>query len=232
MEPRLPLVPPGMRAVLFDIDGTLLDTHEFIVQAFEYALRRHGYPVPPRNALISLVIGQSLVDGYAALNGGDRDVAELIETHRTFQEHHLDLCSAYAGAAEVLAVLRERGFRLAAVTNRSRRTSVKTLEMTGLAPFFDVVVSSEDTPRPKPYPDPLFIALEALAVAPEEALIVGDSAVDMEAGRSAGVFSIAVTNGGADHRLAGSRPNLVIPSLAALLPLLRASLNGDPAAGR
>jgi len=203
--------------VLLDVDGTLLDTRAFIFAAFEHALGAHGVPLPERDWLTAQ-IGKSLDEIYASL--AEAAVEALVETHRTFQAENLHLSVAFEGAAGVLKALRDAGMRLGAVTSRSRRTSVLTLEQSGLLPFFDAVVSAEDTERLKPDPEPLRKALEMLGRGPESAAMVGDTPADVEAGKALGMFTVGATYGFFGPGIAESAPDALIADLRELLAAL------------
>lgn len=208
-----------LRAVLFDVDGTLLDTTEFIYGGFDHTLAAHGYPEVERTAY-ARVMGAPLGDCYAALAPGC-DPELLCETHRTWQTGNLHLSVPFPDAAAVLHRLTVAGLRLAAITSRSRRTSVHTLELAGLAPFLDLVLSFEDVHAIKPDPAPLLLALERLGVPPIAAVMVGDTDADILAGHAAGVRTVGVTYGFHGPEVAAARPDATIDSLGALLDLLQ-----------
>lgn len=178
--------------VLLDVDGTLLDTREFIFGAYEHALRVSGVPQPGREWLAHQV-GRLLEAVYAELAPGR--VAELVELHRGFQVANLALASPFEGAVEVLRGLRARGFALAAVTSRSRRTSVATLEIHAMDTLFDAIISAEDASAVKPDPTPLRVALARLERQPASAVMVGDSIHDAGAAHALGIPFIAATYG-------------------------------------
>jgi pyrophosphatase PpaX len=206
------------RAVLFDVDGTLLDTTEFIYQGFEHALAVHGYPVRARAAL-ARVMGQPLARCYSAFAPGcDADL--LCETHRTWQQGNLHLAVPYPEAAGVLHALRDAGLHLAAITSRSRRTSVETIIRAGLADYLDLVLSAEDVTRVKPHPEGLLLALDRLGVPPGEAVMVGDTDADILAGRAAGVRTVGVSYGFHGELMTGHAPDAIIHRLDELPPLL------------
>lgn len=207
-----------LRAILFDVDGTLLDTTEFIYQGFEHALRMHGYPARDR-ADFARVMGRTLSAGYLELAPGCDD-AVLCQTHRAFQTQNLHLARPYPDAVVVLRTLRDAGLRLAAITTRSRHTSTDTLILAGLAEYLDVVLSFEDVTNIKPHPEPLLLALDRLDVPPDAALMVGDTDADILAGRAAGVRTVGVTYGFHGPEVAGHAPDALIDALAELLPLV------------
>lgn len=185
----------GTRALLLDVDGTILDTREYIYRATEYAFSQNGLPTPTREQMAQAA-GKSF-DEYVYFLAGTRDVDPLpIQTsHRIFQLERLDLSVAYPGTLEVLTELKSRGYKLAAITNRGRSTGKVTLERAGIFPLLEIALFSEDAPELKPSPVPLHIALEHMRLVPEEAVMVGDTDVDIEAGKRAGTKTIRATYG-------------------------------------
>lgn len=199
--------------VLLDVDGTLLDTREFIFGAYEHALDAAGLPNPGREWLAHQV-GRLLEAVYAELAPGR--VPELVELHRSFQVANLGLATPFPGALEVLAGLRERGFALAAVTSRSRRTSVATLELHGMDALFDAIISAEDAVAVKPDPAPLRAALERLERTPAGAVMVGDSVHDGGAAHALGIPFVAATYGFPGEAVLAANPAATIADIREL----------------
>ncbi|MCL4232460.1 MAG: HAD-IA family hydrolase [Dehalococcoidia bacterium] len=211
-------LPRPLRAVLLDIDGTILDTREFIFAAFEHAFLHHRLPPPPREELSRHVGQRELHHIYSGF--AEEFAAAMTELHRDFQAANLELAVPYPGAEAVLSRLTRAGLRLAAVTSRSVRTSARTLELNGLAGYFATVVSAEDVQRLKPHPEPLLAALERMGRPPEAAVMVGDTAADMEAGRAAGLFTVAATYGFQGPGVLDSAPDAAIGAIGELPRLL------------
>jgi len=203
-----------LQAVLFDVDGTLLDTTEFIYGGFDFTLAAHGWP-PTQRERYARVMGKPLERCYAELAPGC-DAALLCETHRTWQSDNLHLSVPYPGAIDVLAQLRAAGLRLAAITSRSRRTSVHTLEQAVLAGLLNLILSYEDVSAIKPDPAPLLLALERLEVPPAAALMVGDTDADILAGRAAGVATVGVTYGFHGTAIIAHAPDATIDTIGDL----------------
>ena len=206
----------SLRAVLLDVDGTILDTREFILSAIEHARAAGGLPVLGRHELAAQV-GRPLEAIYADWTD---EPAPLVEAHRAFQAQHLHLAAAFPGAAETLGTLIHAGLRLAAVTSRSRRTSTRTLELAGLAPFFDAVVSAEDVAALKPDPAPLLHALGLLGERAAHAAMVGDTRHDIEAGQALAMFTVGATYGFAGEAIRAATPDRVISDIRDLPPAL------------
>lgn len=206
-----------IKAILFDLDGTLLDTREFIYRAFEHTFERHNLPVIARDSLAKLMGGslESIYEGIAPF----LDCHVLCDTHRSFQEANLHLSVLFPYVEITLDTLRKRGIKLAVVTTRSKRTSIRTLETAGIDAYFDVVVSGEDVTRLKPDPEPLLYALGKLGIPANQSAMVGDTEADVLAGKSAGAYTVAVTYGFAGRGIIQSNPDLIIEDIRAVLQL-------------
>ncbi len=185
----------GITTILLDVDGTVLDSSEFIYQAAEYAFAQGGHSSISREK-ISEGMGLSFDEFfYAMLGRRDIDTAPLQADFRIFQFEHFDLASAFPGAVDTLSALKERKYALAAITNRWRATLMPTMDSSGLTPLFDVIVAPDDTPEVKPSPVHLETALRALGTEVSEAVMVGDTDIDMQAGRAAGVKTVRALYG-------------------------------------
>jgi pyrophosphatase PpaX len=213
-----------INTILFDIDGTILDTTEFIIQSAEHALAQNGYSVPSR-AKIAAQVGEGFDDFYLALAGPRARLTQLQADHRAFQKEHFHLSKLYPRSLGTLQALHGRGYRLGAVTTRSKITSVRTLREAGILDLFDTLVSLEDAPEIKPSPIPLLKALTALQGQPKAAAMVGDSHLDVEAGKAAGLKTVRATYGFHVNRLHEPEPDFFIDDIGGLLPIF---LEGDP----
>jgi pyrophosphatase PpaX len=207
------------KAVLFDIDGTLLDTFEYIYGAFEHTFDVHGIVRLSREE-ISQLMGRTLEDVYATMAPG-QDAVALAETHRQFQVQNVKLAKVFPDTVNVLGTLKRQRFKLAAITTRSNRTSVLSLEQNGIAHYFDVVVSLEDVVRHKPDPEPIFKALHSLDLMPADAIMVGDTSADVMAGKNAGTKTVAALYGFGGEPLRKLQPDYAIVELKELLNIVR-----------
>ena len=188
-----PIDPPGpFRAVLFDVDGTLIDTAELIADALEYACRRHLGRTHPREAYYALIGKPAMVQ--MEILGGDR-APEMMDTAIAYYEEHHEQEQAFPGALDTLARLSEVGIRLALVTSKTRIELNPTLERVPLQRYAFVIITADLTTRPKPFPDPVYLALQTLQIGAHEVLFVGDSPYDLQSGRAAGVSTGAATWG-------------------------------------
>ncbi len=186
---------PPVAVVLFDLDGTLVDSHALILAAFRHA----GRVVLDRDLSdreARLRWGEPLPLRFAAL-APDR-VAALVDTYTAFYAaHQRRLAAAFPGVRAMLEALVRRGCRLGVVTSKRRSPTAGALDAFGLAPFITTAVTAEDTP-PKPAPDPIREALRRLGAREAQALMVGDSLLDLQAARAAGVHSAAALWGAED----------------------------------
>ena len=214
-------------AALFDVDGTLLNTAEFVNQAFVHTFQIHGLPQKSTDEIAALM-GKPLEEMYRHFSASE-DVSGLCETHRSFQVENLHLSVPFANTQETLRRLKDAGIKIAAITTRSRRTSIKTLEMGGILGYFDAIISGEDVEHLKPHPEPLFKALQQLDIRPANAVMIGDTEVDILAGRNAKVMTIGVSYGFRGPHIARSKPDFIIEDIADLIPLLLPDPNSNRA---
>jgi pyrophosphatase PpaX len=206
------------KAILFDLDGTLLDTFDFIFSAFEHSLSLHSAPIPPRPE-IAIKMGGPLEDCYRELAPGF-DHASLTEHHRRFQQANLELVALFPHSLETLQYLQSQGYKIGAVTTRSIRTSLSSLDATGIRSFFDIVLSVEDVTNPKPDPEPILKAAEALGILPSESVMVGDTTADILCGKNAGSYTIAALYGFGGDSLLDLKPDAAIRDIKELQQLL------------
>ena len=188
-------VPP---AVLFDLDGTLIDTTELILASCVHTFERHlAAGCPPREAIVA-TFGRSLPESLrelASLEATDdpETLAELmLETYRAHNDRHHDtLIRPFDGVHDMLTALAAAGVRLGVVTSKREGTARRGLRRYRLERFFEVAVFHDDTARHKPHPEPLLLAAARLAVPRELVVYVGDSVHDIAAGAAAGMRTIA-----------------------------------------
>jgi len=179
--------------VLFDLDGTLIDSGAIILASFRHATRTVLRRRIPDAELAAMVGGSTIHEQMRSID--EDHVDELVRVYREHNEPLHDDLEAFEGVEHVLAELKDQGRRLGIVTAKRRRTVDLAFAVLPLGPYFDVVVTAETTKRHKPHPEPVLVALEGLGAAPSDAAFVGDSPFDVEAGKAAGVFTVAVAWG-------------------------------------
>jgi len=213
-----PLEPPP-KAAIFDLDGTLVDSVELIVESFRYATRAVLGVELPYEEMIAHV-GKPLREQMDIIDPARGE--ELVRVYREFNHREHDrMLKLYAGVADLLAELQAKGVRVGLVTSKSRATTWMAFNTTGIEPMLDAIVCAEDTDRNKPFPDPILRVLQELGVRAESACYVGDSPFDLQAAHAANVRSVAVTWGVFEEaRLAAERPDRLVRSVEELAAVL------------
>jgi pyrophosphatase PpaX len=179
--------------VLFDLDGTLIDSGAIILASFRHATQTVLRREIPDAELAALVGGSNIHDQMRSID--EEQVDELVRVYREHNEPLHDELEAFEGIEHVLSRLKDEGRRLGIVTAKRRKTVELAFAVLPLERYFDVVVTSDQTERHKPDPEPVLTALERLGADRSEAAFVGDSPFDVAAGKAAGVFTVAVAWG-------------------------------------
>lgn len=177
-------------AVLFDLDGTLIDTVELIVSSARYAFSDREGPRPTDAEWVT-GLGTPLVTQFREWARDEEEVTRLVARYREFQmAHHDSLTRQYSGMREALDALRAGGYRIGIVTSKLNALARRGLTCAAIDDCFECIVGCDDTTRHKPDPEPVLYALDRLGVRPERATFVGDSPYDIAAGNAAGVYSV------------------------------------------
>ncbi len=175
-------------AVLFDLDGTLLDTIDLLVDCMTFAFA--GRAIVPTREGWTAGIGTPLRQQLRDWQVEPHEIEDVVARYRVHQDAHLErMTRTFPGAHEVLAWARASGVATAVVTSKGLGMTTRSLRHVGLLDAFDTLVTADDTTRHKPDPLPVHHALAQLRVPAERALFVGDSTHDMHAGRGAGVYT-------------------------------------------
>jgi phosphoglycolate phosphatase len=195
-----------IKAVLLDLDGTLLDTAPELAAAANAMLAEQGLAPLPAGEIRDF-IGRGiphLVERCLQAAGLPLPCARLEPALRSFGAHYRRLngtsSAPFPGVLEGLERLRRSAVRLACVTNKAAAFTAPLLDKTGLAPFFDSVVTADQVGTRKPHPGPFLHACRMLSVAPSEAAVIGDSANDAQAARAAGCRVLLVSYGYSEGR--------------------------------
>jgi len=189
------MTPPRPAAVLFDLDGTLIDSIELILGAMRHAFDGFDGHVPTDEEWRA-GIGIPLHTALRGFTSDEADVERLFNRYREYQlEHHDTLVRPYDGIVETVRRLAEAGHPIALVTSKSDWMAHKALVHVGLDTLIPVVVGCDTCVNHKPHPEPVERALALLGAEPGNALFVGDSPHDVQSGRAAGVFTVGVTWG-------------------------------------
>ena len=207
----------GFPVVLFDLDGTLIDSGAIILASFRHATRTVLEREIADEVLLAHVGGSSLHDQMRVIDP-DR-VEELVHCYREHNEPLHDGLCCFPGVIDALDTLRAERRRLGLVTAKRRATVDLAFAHVPLADYFDTIVTSDETERRKPDPEPILLALERLGAQAADAAYVGDSPFDMRAARAAGVRAVGVSWGGI-HPLDRDDADVVVESPEELLGVL------------
>ncbi len=207
--------------MLFDLDGTLIDSVRLILDSYHHALQVHGL-APRSDAHWLAGLGTPLRVQFSEWSNDPDQLNAMVLTYREYNfRHHDHRVSPYPGVPDMMRRLRAAGVRTALVTSKNREGAWRGLRVTGLDEGFDVVVGADDVKEPKPHPEPVHTALTRLGAPASDAVFVGDSVHDMASGRSAGVATAAVLWGPFNRAdLDGTNPDHWLERPADLIPLV------------
>ncbi|WP_018987243.1 phosphoglycolate phosphatase [Methylophilus methylotrophus] len=190
-----------VKLVMFDLDGTLLDTAPQIAEAANRMLVALGKPMLPQ-AQIASYIGEGVqnlikrcLTGSVHTEPAAEEFARAQPLYHGFYEANATESQAFAGVLPALQQLKKLGYHLACVTNKPEKFTLPLLQEAGLADFFEVIISGDSLPKKKPDPLPLLHICQKLGVLPAEAVLVGDSETDIQAAHAAGCFVVTVPYG-------------------------------------
>lgn len=205
------------KGILFDLDGTLLDTTDLILKSFQHTIRIHE-GCDADMELVKSTFGRPLIEALALMG---KDPEAMIKTYREYNiRYHDELAQVFAGVAEVIRKLYGQGIKLAVVTSKTRTTSIRGLRLFDLDKYFPVVIGHEDCQRHKPHPEPVQLALAALGLPAGDCLMVGDSPFDIMSAKAAGVRTAAVRWTYVPWQdVVAAGPDHVVAEMAELLPL-------------
>ncbi len=217
---RRPFDPRPIKLVIFDLDGTLIDSRLDLVHSVNAALRHIGRPELPEDVIASYVGDGAPILIQRALGGEAVDesvVRKGLEFFLSYyREHKLDHTTVYPGVAESLAAIQnsQNGVprKMAVLSNKPVIPSRAIVEALGLGPFFSQIYGGNSFPSKKPDPEGVRTLLEEHEARPDQAVIVGDSHVDVRTGRNAGLHTIGVTYGFAPHTLEDEPPDVLVDS--------------------
>ncbi|MCX5718083.1 MAG: HAD-IA family hydrolase [Nitrospirae bacterium] len=209
----------NLELIIFDLDGTLVDSGMDITNALNYAITPYGFkPLAVEDTI--RIVGEgmtNLIEKILGDNNAPIKDAVLTRFIKYYSEHLTDFTKPYPEVTKTLEILGR--YKKAVISNKRESLSKKLLEQLGLIKFFDVVLGSDSVSEKKPSPAPVKKVLEILDIAPHRAIIVGDSDFDIQAGKGAGIVTVAVTCGFRD-RESLSNADFLIDNMAQLLTLI------------
>ena len=213
----MPLDIPRIKALCFDVDGTLSDTDDYyaqkIVRFFPGFLFRDPAHTARRLVMWVESPGNALL-GFADRIGIDDEMVAIIDWMNRHRKHPPKKYLIVPGVEEMLKAIQGR-YPMAVVSARDENSTMRFLTQFDLCNYFDAIVTGLSAPHTKPYPDPIFLAAGKLGVRPEECLMIGDTTVDMRAGKAAGAQTLGVLCGfGEEPELRQLGADLILKSTA------------------
>lgn len=179
------------KLVIFDFDGTLMDTNSIIVESLNEAVKAYLNRELTEEELMA-ILGRPIVEQMEMVSREHRD--DMVAFYRNYYRSHQEgRVWPFEGVKDLLEALRSKGIRCAILTNKGRNGLAKALKAHELEDFFDHTISADDIVNTKPNPQGILEILAILGVSPDEALMVGDSAHDIEAGKNACVETVLVS---------------------------------------
>jgi len=209
----------NMNTILFDLDGTLIDTNELIISTYLHTLEKY-FPGKYTREDVLPFLGPTLHEVFGEMDP-DR-VEEMVLDYRTYNlANHDALVKEFVGVMETIETLKNKGYKLGIVTTKREDVAFKGLRLMKLDSYFDVMIAYDHVKKVKPDPEPIFLALEKLGSKPEEALMVGDNFHDVLAGKNAGTKTagVAWSIKGREY-LAKYEPDFMLENMTDLLRIL------------
>ncbi len=178
-----------IRTVLFDLDGTLIDSIDLILTSYHHTMARHGLP-PLTDAEWLRGVGTPLRVQLGQFASGPDQMDALVATYREFNlGNHDTMVRPYPGISDLIHAIRASGRQTGVVTSKSQEGTRRGLRLVGLDDQFDVLICVDDVVNPKPHPEPVLKAVAALGADPATTIYIGDSVHDLHSGRGAGVLT-------------------------------------------
>ena len=205
--------------LLFDLDGTLIDTNELIISSFMHTLE-HYFPGQYKKEDVPQFMGPPLMESFNKLD--PERAEEMAQCYRDYNHmRHDELVTEFEGVYDTIKTLHQKGYKLAIVTTKKRYTVEMGLRLTKLDQFFDVVVTLDDVTHAKPNPEPLLKALEQLGSKPENAIMVGDNNHDIQGGKNTGTLTAGVAWAfkGREY-IEGLQPDYILENMSDLLDIV------------
>jgi 2-phosphoglycolate phosphatase len=201
------------KGVIFDLDGTLIDSYQAIYLSFHYTYVNLGLQ-PLSFDEVKRAVGLGLSKTFSDLLGEERVPEALRLFRQKYEEVYRQKTYLLAGARKVLEALQGRGIKLAVATNKLGRFSREIFRHFGMDKLFVVILGDEDVSQNKPNPEMLLLAMEKMGLRNEEVVFIGDSLIDIETGKNAGVRVFAIPTGvSTREELERARPTLILNGL-------------------
>jgi pyrophosphatase PpaX len=210
-----------IRTVLFDLDGTLIDSLRLILDSYHHTLAQHGFPARTDTEWLKGV-GTPLRVQLADWQDDPGTLEAMIATYREYNlEHHDRMVTVYPGVLDSVREIKARGLQTGLVTSKNRHGALRGLSLVGLEALMDMLVCADEVTNPKPHPEPVLKAVSLLGADPATTVYVGDSVHDMNSGRAAGVLTAAALWGPFSRdQLESTKPDYWLETPADLVRLV------------
>jgi pyrophosphatase PpaX len=210
-----------IRTVLFDLDGTLIDSLRLILDSYHHTLAQHGFPARTDSEWLKGV-GTPLRVQLAEWRNDPGTLEAMIATYREYNlEHHDRMVTVYPGVLDAVREIKARGLQTGLVTSKNRHGALRGLSLVGLEALMDMLVCADEVTNPKPHPEPVLKAVSLLGADPATTVYVGDSVHDMNSGRAAGVLTAAALWGPFSRdQLQSTKPDYWLETPADLVKLV------------
>ncbi|MFB4167865.1 pyrophosphatase PpaX [Virgibacillus sp. JSM 102003] len=208
----------NIHTILFDLDGTLIDTNELIIASFMHTFKNYGRELSRKEAIE--FIGPPLKDTFHQI---DPDQVEaMVETYREHNlYHHDNYVTAFPNVVDTIDQLKKENFNIGIVTTKMNRTVEMGLKATGLSKYFETVITLDDVTNAKPHPEPVLKAMQELDASANSTLMVGDNHHDIDAGKNAGVQTAGVAwSLKGKEKLSEYKPTYMLDDMQDLLKIL------------
>ena len=211
----------GKKAVIFDVDGTLLDTEKIIIKSFEHAFKKELPDIKLTQEEKISFIGPTLKQTFEKYTKDQTKIEKLIQTYRAYnKELHDQGVKAFEHAETTLITLKKQGIKLAIVSSKIKKMVEEGLKQNNLLQYFDVLVCADDVTNHKPHPEPLLKAMTQLNTATEATIYIGDHPYDIVAAKRAGMKSCLVEYSAHLNTALKENPDYVIESLDQVVYLI------------
>lgn len=211
--------------VLFDFDGTIMDTNDAILNSWQHTFRTLKNTEQDEDVLVK-TFGEPLKITMKKFFP-DVPIEESLDIYRNYQTDNFgDQIKLFPGIKELILEVEKQGFKMGLVTSRLYKTTMEGLEKFGIKEYFDVIVTAEDVTKHKPDPQPINIALEKMGSVPEKSVMLGDTLFDLLCSANAGVKSVLVSwslalGGKTKEELGEAAPDYIIDKPEELLDIIK-----------
>lgn len=215
-----------MKALVFDNDGTIADTHALLLKSFHHAVVQVlGHDLPDEQLMAS--VGVPLAVQMADFTDDEDEQRELLSVYRAYNHRiHDQLIKTFPGELQALEAFAQAGMPMAVVTSKLHALAQHGIELLGISPYMEFLIGADDCERAKPDPAPVLMACERLGLAPCECAYIGDSPFDMRAAVAAGCTAIGVTWGMFSAKaLAAEHADFIVDSFEELRELVCGDLS-------